>query len=111
MLICLIEVFLTVVPILVAFQIADANTIITSGILRGLGLQRTGSVISLFAYNIVAIPLGMIFAFVKHWDLIGLWSAMLIAITSAATLQVAVIYRANYSKIIQTSSNWEHVSA
>ncbi|KUI58935.1 hypothetical protein VP1G_10997 [Cytospora mali] len=41
----------------VAFQIADAGTIITSGILRGLGLQRTGSIISLFTYNILAIPL------------------------------------------------------
>ena len=94
-------------PVLAAFQIADAGTIITSGILRGLGLQRTGSIISLFAYNILAIPLAIVFAFIKHWGLIGLWSAMLIAITTAATFQVITILRVNYPKIIDAAKNFE----
>ncbi|ETN39867.1 uncharacterized protein HMPREF1541_06093 [Cyphellophora europaea CBS 101466] len=96
-----IGVFITVVPILAAFQIADATTIITSGILRGLGLQRTGSIISLFSYNVLAIPLALTFTFVRHWGVVGLWSGMLIAITTAALLQVVAIGKANYASIIQ----------
>jgi MATE family multidrug resistance protein len=95
------EVFLTVVPILIVYQLVEAIFIITSGILRGLGLQRTGGIITLFAFNVLAIPLGLLFAFVKNWNLIGLWSAMLIGVFTAAALQIVTVCRVNFARFIK----------
>jgi MATE family multidrug resistance protein len=61
-------------PITAAFQLFDAFATVANGILRGLGRQDVGGVISLVVYYIVGLPISFWLGFTLHWDLMGLWA-------------------------------------
>jgi MATE family multidrug resistance protein len=77
------------IPILVVmgiFQIADGIQVTQSGIQRGMGHTRKAFLISVFAYWMIAIPIGLYFAFRQNMGAFGMWIGLAIALYIAASL-------------------------
>lgn len=67
-------------PVIATFQLFDALATTLNGIMRGLGKQAVGSVISMLCYYVVAMPISFVAAFVLRWELIGLWTGIAVAL-------------------------------
>jgi multidrug resistance protein, MATE family len=70
----------SVLPVVAAFQLFDSLATTLNGFLRGLGKQAIGSIISLASYYTVALPFSFGAAFWLHWNLVGLWSGIAVAL-------------------------------
>ena len=57
-------------------QIFDAMAAVSHGILRGVGRQAVGGYANLFAYYVIALPVGLSTAFMLGWELSGLWAGL-----------------------------------
>ncbi|XP_016045091.1 multidrug and toxin extrusion protein 2 isoform X3 [Erinaceus europaeus] len=64
-------------PIYVIFQLFEALCCVCSGVLRGTGKQAFGAIVNTFTYYVVALPLGIVLAFVVRMRIMGLWLGML----------------------------------
>lgn len=62
------------------FQLFDSLATTFNGLLRGLGRQRLGSLVCIFCYYFVAVPVSLIAAFKLKWELAGLWSGVAVAL-------------------------------
>jgi MATE family multidrug resistance protein len=70
-----IDMVAVLLPLCATFQVFDAVASNCNGILRGLGRQKVGGYVALFAYYIVGIPISLGTGFgPPHWGLYGLWS-------------------------------------
>lgn len=67
-------------PFLAAMQIVDAAGANGNGILRGIGRQSVGGIISLGFFYTFALPFSFWTAFKLGWGLRGLWSGVTIAL-------------------------------
>ncbi|EDK47055.1 conserved hypothetical protein [Lodderomyces elongisporus NRRL YB-4239] len=84
-------------------QIGDTFNVVATGVLRGQGRQRIGSILNALAYYVVAIPLQYYLAFKTSIGLPGLWYGLIIAVGLLAMSQCFVIYRSNWDEIVETS--------
>jgi multidrug resistance protein, MATE family len=75
-----IEQVVKVMPVIATFQLFDALATTLNGVLRGLGKQAIGSVISIVCYYFVAMPVSFTAAFKLGWELVGLWSGIAVAL-------------------------------
>ncbi|GAB3986368.1 MATE family efflux transporter [Spirosoma daeguense] len=68
------------------FQLSDGVQVVALGGLRGLADVNVPTVISLFSYWVVALPLSYVLAFPVGMDAIGVWIGLLTGLTLAAFL-------------------------
>lgn len=68
------------------FQLSDGVQVVALGSLRGLSDVNIPTLITLFSYWIVALPLSYVLAFPMGMDAIGVWIGLLAGLTIAAVL-------------------------
>ncbi|GAB4021745.1 MATE family efflux transporter [Spirosoma koreense] len=68
------------------FQLSDGVQVVALGGLRGLSDVNVPTLITLFSYWIVALPLSYVLAFPFKLDAIGVWIGLLAGLTIAAIL-------------------------
>lgn len=68
------------------FQLSDGIQVVALGGLRGLSDVNVPTLISLFAYWVVALPLSYVLGFPLKMDAIGIWIGLLTGLTLAAVL-------------------------
>lgn len=68
------------------FQLSDGVQVVALGALRGLSDVNVPTLISLFSYWVVALPLSYVLAFSFKMDAIGVWIGLLAGLTMAAVL-------------------------
>ena len=79
------------------FQLSDGIQCVALGALRGLEDVNIPTVITLFAYWVVGIPLGYVLAFRFGLDVEGVWYGLLVGLTISAIFLTSRFYiLANY---------------
>ncbi len=68
------------------FQLSDGVQVVALGGLRGLSDVNVPTLITLFSYWVVALPLSYVLAFPFGMDAIGVWIGLLTGLTIAAVL-------------------------
>ena len=58
----------------------DSIATTLNGIVRGLGKQAIGSLITLLCYYAVALPISFVAGFRLQLELVGLWSGIAVAL-------------------------------
>jgi multidrug resistance protein, MATE family len=87
------------------FELFDGMQAICTGILQGVGKQKIGMFLNLFAYYICGFPLGFIFAFVFDFKLIGLLSGLTIGFfMNAVILMFYVLFKIDFKFEIQLAA-------
>lgn len=89
-----------VLPLAASFQLVDGIAAMASGILRGQGRQYIGGWINMVAYYVVALPLSVVAGFVWHWDLLGLWTGISLALLVVAAAESYVVLQTNWGKVL-----------
>ncbi|CAK9437652.1 uncharacterized protein LODBEIA_P20300 [Lodderomyces beijingensis] len=84
-------------------QIADTFNVLGTGVLRGQGRQKVGSILNSISYYVIAIPLGYTLAFKLGFELKGLWCGLIVAVMFLATTQCFVIASSNWTQILENS--------
>jgi len=75
------------------FQLSDGLQVAALGSLRGLKDVKWPSMLSLFTYWFISLPLGYVFAFYFDMGVNGLWISFCIALALAAIFLVLRFYR------------------
>jgi MATE family multidrug resistance protein len=75
-----IEQCIKVLPVIATFQLFDSMATTLNGTLRGLGGQGVGSLVTMFCYYIIGMPISFAAAFWLHWEIIGLWTGIAVAL-------------------------------
>lgn len=74
------------------FQLSDGIQVVSLGILRGLADVNIPTWITMFAYWIVALPLGYFLGFNLKQDAIGIWIGLFAGLTISAALLTSRFY-------------------
>ncbi len=80
-----------------AFQFCDALQIISAGALRGLDDVKTPAWIAFWAYWVVSIPLGWVFAYPLGMGVTGMWWG----ITAGLTITAVLLGRRIWKKTVE----------
>ncbi|GAB3564327.1 MATE family efflux transporter [Spirosoma luteolum] len=75
------------------FQLSDGVQVVALGGLRGLSDVNIPTVITLFSYWVVALPLSYVLAFPAGLDAVGVWVGLLVGLTIAAVLLTVRFFR------------------
>ncbi len=75
------------------FQLSDGIQVVGVGVLRGLADVNVPTLITLFAYWGVGLPLSYVLGFVVKWQAVGVWIGLLVGLTVAAVLLTARFFR------------------
>jgi MATE family multidrug resistance protein len=70
-----------VMPLVASFQVADGLAGACGGVLRGQGQQHLGAIFNLFAYYVLALPLGITLALRTSMGLQGLWVGQVVGLS------------------------------
>jgi len=76
----------TLLIVAALFQLSDGLQVACMGALRGIMDVRVPTLITLFAYWGIGIPLGYVLGFVFGMGAVGIWLSLFIALTAAAIL-------------------------
>lgn len=71
-----------------AFQVSDGLQAVGLGILRGLTDVKVPTLVTFFAYWLVAIPVGYFLGFVMDMQILGIWYGLLIGLTLSAIMHI-----------------------
>ncbi|WP_337043131.1 MATE family efflux transporter [Emticicia sp. 17c] len=74
------------------FQLSDGVQVVSLGILRGISDVNIPTWITMFAYWVVALPLGYVLGFNFGQDAIGVWIGLWAGLTMSAVLLTARFY-------------------
>ncbi|XP_024641533.1 protein DETOXIFICATION 16 isoform X2 [Medicago truncatula] len=85
-------------PILAVSYFLDSLQSVLGGIARGSGLQKAGAVVNLGSCYLVGIPAAIIFAFVLHIGVKGLWLGILCAVIAQAFSLMLITLRLDWEK-------------
>lgn len=88
-----------VLPLAATFQLVDCVATMAAGILRGQGRQYIGGWVNLFAYYVIALPFSIVAGFVWHWELLGLWSGVSLALFIVAGVETYVVVKTDWHKV------------
>jgi multidrug resistance protein, MATE family len=80
-----------VIVVCAGFELFDGIQGVCSGILKGLGKQKIGLILNLFAYYVIGFPLGLIFCYLFGIRLIGLWSGLMFGLLFNSSLMLSYI--------------------
>lgn len=83
----------TLVIIAGFFQLSDGIQVVGLGALRGLSDVNAPTLITLFAYWGVGLPVSYALGFWLHLDVVGVWIGLLLGLTVAALLLTLRFYR------------------
>ncbi len=75
------------------FQLSDGIQVVGVGALRGLSDVNVPTLITLFSYWVVALPLSYVLGFVAGLDVVGIWIGLLAGLTIAAVLLTTRFFR------------------
>lgn len=81
-------------------QLSDSFNVMASGVLRGQGRQKIGSILNLGCYYVVALPIGYLMAFYYELEISGLWIGLILGVFSLAASQIYCIIRSDWDQII-----------
>ncbi|KJZ72200.1 hypothetical protein HIM_08465 [Hirsutella minnesotensis 3608] len=70
------EILVSVLPLVICMQVFDAFSVLSHGLLRGIGSQDVGGYVNLVVYYVVALPTSLVTAFPLDWKLHGLWTGV-----------------------------------
>lgn len=88
------------------FQIADGIQVSSIAALRGLADVRVPALVAVFAYWLVALPLGAGLAFGADWGPVGIWTGLAVGLGVAA---VCLAWR--FHQQTRGAIAWQHGSA
>lgn len=75
------------------FQLSDGVQVVGVGALRGLSDVNVPTLITLFSYWVVALPLSYVLGFTYRLDVVGVWIGLLAGLTVAAVLLTVRFFR------------------
>lgn len=75
------------------FQLSDGVQVVALGGLRGLSDVNVPTIITLFSYWVMALPLSYVLGFTFRLDAIGVWIGLLAGLTVAAILLTVRFFR------------------
>ena len=75
------------------FQLSDGVQVVALGGLRGLSDVNVPTIITLFSYWVMALPLSYVLAFPFGLDAVGVWIGLLAGLTVAAVLLTVRFFR------------------
>jgi len=90
-------------PVTAAFQLFDAFSTVSNGILRGLGRQDVGGIISLVVYYIVGLPISFSLGFTFHWDLYGLWAGVALGLVLSGIITAWFIVTTDWQEAVDAA--------
>lgn len=100
----------TLVIIAGIFQLSDGIQVVGVGALRGLSDVNIPTLITLFAYWVVSLPMSYILCFWLHLDGVGIWIGLLFGLTVAAVLLTIRFFRLNRRVLPGVSRAAESIS-
>jgi MATE family multidrug resistance protein len=68
------------------FQLSDGVQVVALGALRGIRDVKIPTVITLFAYWVIGLPMSYVFAFKLDMGILGIWYGLFLGLTCAAVL-------------------------
>jgi MATE family multidrug resistance protein len=87
-----IEIAVRLMWIAAVFQLSDGIQVVALGILRGIADVNIPTWITMFAYWVVALPLGYFLGFTLKQDAIGVWIGLFAGLTMSAILLTTRFY-------------------
>src|SRR5699024_5540280 len=87
----LLMVSVPVIYVVALYQIFDGAQVAFSGILKGLKMTKLVSASIFCAYWVMGLPLGFLFAFHYHMDLLGFWIALAISLLIMGVILLSII--------------------
>jgi multidrug resistance protein, MATE family len=75
------------------FQLSDGIQVVALGVLRGIADVNMPTLLTLFAYWVVALPLSYVLAFPLAMDVQGIWIGLLAGLTVSAVLLTYRFYK------------------
>ncbi|MBC7919687.1 MAG: MATE family efflux transporter [Ferruginibacter sp.] len=87
------EIAVSLVVIAGFFQLSDGIQVVGLGVLRGIADVNIPTVITLFAYWIIGLPLGYLLAFRFGLNAPGIWIGLSVGLTVSAVLLTLRFYR------------------
>jgi MATE family multidrug resistance protein len=88
------------------FQLSDGIQVVGLGILRGIEDVNVPTIIALFAYWVIGLPLGYLLGFTFNMNVQGIWLGLLAGLTVSAVLLTIRFYTLSYkvraSKALRT---------
>lgn len=91
-----IQVAATLVIIGGFFQLSDGIQVVGLGILRGIEDVYMPTIIALFAYWVIGLPLGYVLGFTFNMNVQGIWLGLLAGLTVSAILLTFRFYTLSY---------------
>lgn len=91
------------IPLAAFFQLADGLGAVASGILRGCGRQKIGAALNLSGYYVLGLPLGALFTFYFHLELIGIWIGLSIGMTYCAMIEFYLIQTTDWLEMARNA--------
>ncbi|KAK7380070.1 hypothetical protein VNO78_32447 [Psophocarpus tetragonolobus] len=88
----------TMLPILAASNFLDGLQCVLSGIARGCGWQKIGAYVNLGSYYLVGIPTAVVFAFVLHIGVKGLWLGIVCALIVQVCSLMIITFRTDWEQ-------------
>ncbi|XP_049632850.1 multidrug and toxin extrusion protein 2-like [Suncus etruscus] len=83
-------------PVYTIFQLFEALCCVFGGVLRGTGKQAFGAIVNTIMYYVIALPLGIVLAFVVRIRIMGLWLGLLVSGILGVAAFVVYIARLNW---------------
>jgi MATE family multidrug resistance protein len=78
------------------FQLSDGVQVVGLGILRGIEDVNMPTIIALFAYWVIGLPLGYVLGFTFGMNIQGIWLGLLTGLTVSAILLTIRFYKLSY---------------
>lgn len=79
-------VVMSLIPCFFIYQFGDCMQITFANALRGIEEVKRLMLYAFISYVMVSIPLSYVFAFICHWDAVGVWMGMPFGLTTAGVL-------------------------
>ncbi len=88
-----VAIAITLIPIAGVFQVFDGLQVAALGILRGMGKTLVASIVSLFGYWVLGLPVGCLMAFYLDLGPVGLWWGLVTALGTVAIILMISVRR------------------
>ncbi|KAI9319797.1 mate-domain-containing protein [Dichotomocladium elegans] len=91
----------SIMPVCALFQLTDGLCGVGGGVFRGMGRQHIAAWINLFAYYVVALPVGYMLTFRIGWGLIGVWLGLSLALLIGALGECSFLLTTDWNKEVR----------